>query len=325
MIGVLDFFPSDGSSSNLSALRSLRVMRPLRLVTKFQDLKDVVVVLISCIPDLSNAVGLVAFVLLVFGILGVQLFAGALRGVCFSVEDGQIRDRPSPCGFLQCHVGYECLQLGENPSRGVVTFDYIGASMMTVFQVMTYEGWNDVMYALQDSVHPMTYLYFLSIIIVGPIFALQLFLVVISNKYNSIKAEEAAVKARSQAASHEETESQLQKALTLESQIFETPEPEKQDPLIKGSCSMCGKDVYDHEARIEEGNAFTHEKCLGKIAGNGASRWGAQRQCSNVTVIATSGQSFGTDVPDANDEHDNDEHGNDPPNPGILKVRTHEM
>jgi len=42
VIGVIDFFPSDGSSSNLSALRSLRVMRPLRLVNKFPELRDTV-------------------------------------------------------------------------------------------------------------------------------------------------------------------------------------------------------------------------------------------------------------------------------------------
>jgi len=134
IVGVMDFFPSDGSSSNLSALRSLRVMRPLKLVTKFKDLREVVVILLSCIPDLNNAVGLVCFILLVFGILGVQLFQGVLRGVCFSIEDGSIRDSPSPCGYLSCGDGFECLTpgLGENPSRGVVTFDYIGSSMLTV-------------------------------------------------------------------------------------------------------------------------------------------------------------------------------------------------
>jgi hypothetical protein len=41
IIGVIDFFPSDGSS-NLSALRAMRVLRPLRLVTKFPELRDVV-------------------------------------------------------------------------------------------------------------------------------------------------------------------------------------------------------------------------------------------------------------------------------------------
>jgi hypothetical protein len=296
IIGVMDFFPSDGSS-NLSALRSLRVMRPLRLVTKFQDLKDNVIVLISCIPDLSNAVGLVAFILLVFGILGVQLFAGALRGVCFSIEDGQIRNSPSPCGFLMCHEGYKCLQLGENPSRGVVTFDYIGASMMTVYQVMTYEGWNDAMYAVQDSVHPITYLYFLGIIVTGPIFALQLFLVVISNKYNLVKAEEAAEKERTEAASKEEEE----KALKLSSNILGMSETENE---THGSCSVCGKDVYSHETRVREDNAYIHEKCLGQTAGKGASKWAAgKREHSDVT---TCGHSFGIHVPDTTDKNDSD-------------------
>ena len=40
--GVLDFLPSDDSSSNLSSLRALRVMRPLRMVNKFPQLRETV-------------------------------------------------------------------------------------------------------------------------------------------------------------------------------------------------------------------------------------------------------------------------------------------
>ena len=136
IIGVLDFFPADVSSgSNLSALRSLRVMRPLRLVNQFPELQHTVKIMLSCLPDLSNAVFLVLFILLVFGILGVQLFNGVLRGSCFHVDTGEARDSPEHCGYLPCGPSAACLQLGRNPSRGIVTFDHIGASMMTVFQV----------------------------------------------------------------------------------------------------------------------------------------------------------------------------------------------
>lgn len=40
--GVLDFLPSDYSSSNLSSLRALRVRRPLRMVNKFPQLRETV-------------------------------------------------------------------------------------------------------------------------------------------------------------------------------------------------------------------------------------------------------------------------------------------
>jgi hypothetical protein len=132
IIGVMDFFPSDGSTGNLSALRSLRVMRPLKLVTKFHELKSCVRILLSSIPDLSNAVGLLVFIIVLFAILGVQLFGGVYRKACYSHEDGTRRDSPSPCGYIPCPDGFECMELGENPGRGVISFDDIGPAIMTV-------------------------------------------------------------------------------------------------------------------------------------------------------------------------------------------------
>uniref|UniRef100_A0A7S1GW80 EF-hand domain-containing protein n=1 Tax=Hemiselmis andersenii TaxID=464988 RepID=A0A7S1GW80_HEMAN len=205
IIGVLDFLPADeegGGGSNLSSLRSLRVMRPLRAVTKFPELRFLIVLLLQCIPMLSNVLGLCSFIFLVFGILGVQLFQGILRGQCYSYEDGSVHD-PAPCslateggGLAKCPLGYECLLLGENPEQGIVHFDSIGGAIMSIFQVMTMEGWNDMMYAIQDTYHPLMCLYFVLLIFLGPIFAVQLFLVVISTKFaetkESLKALEAS-------------------------------------------------------------------------------------------------------------------------------------
>lgn len=135
IIGMLDFIPSGGGDTgNLSALRSLRVMRPLRAVTKFPELRFLVVLLLQCIPMLSNVLGLCCFIFFVFGILGVQLYAGVLRGLCYNVDDGMAGDAtPAPCtlggGTAVCPLNYECLLLGENDSRGVVHFDSIGGAV----------------------------------------------------------------------------------------------------------------------------------------------------------------------------------------------------
>lgn len=72
-----------------SALRAIRVLRPLRLVNRFPELRETASVFIKVLPGLSNVVGLIFFLLLAFGILGVQLFAGGLRGRCYSFETGR--------------------------------------------------------------------------------------------------------------------------------------------------------------------------------------------------------------------------------------------
>ena len=120
IVGIMEFFDIDGSgslrsctalalpSSSLcvsiptydckstdpyrvygSALRAVRVLRPLRLVNRFPELRETASVFIKVLPGLSNVVGLIFFLLLAFGILGVQLFAGGLRGRCYSIETGR--------------------------------------------------------------------------------------------------------------------------------------------------------------------------------------------------------------------------------------------
>jgi hypothetical protein len=204
MMDALTPAPPPGSAgeegSNPSALRSLRVMRPLRAVTKFPDLRFLTVLLLRCIPMLANVLGLVLFLFFVFGILGVQLFAGLFRGQCYNINDGSVHE-PVPCtlgggmAFAECAKGYECLLLGENPSRGIVHFDSIGAAIMTIYQIMTLEGWYEVMTYVQGVYHPALFIYFILIIILGPYFAVQLFLVVIASQHARTKESLQALEA----------------------------------------------------------------------------------------------------------------------------------
>lgn len=52
---------------------------------------------------------------------------------------------------------------------------------------MTYESWTTTMYMVQDSTGFWAEIYFILIIFVGPVFTIQLFLVVISNKFGETK------------------------------------------------------------------------------------------------------------------------------------------
>lgn len=203
IVGLLDFVPTPdptlndvavqstgtqkgGGVGDISSLRTLRVLRPLRAITKFPKLRFLVVLLFQCVPMLANVMGLCIFIFFVFGILGVQLVQGVLRGRCFSWVDGSSLDYICSIGgggAVSCPMGYTCLTLAENPGRGSINFDSIGGAMVTIFVVMTMEGWSEIMYWIQDAYSDWMFLYFVVLIFVGPIFAIQLFLVVISNKY----------------------------------------------------------------------------------------------------------------------------------------------
>jgi hypothetical protein len=202
IIGLLDFFPSGGSTGNLSALRSLRVLRPLRAITKFPQLKMLVGLLLKTIPMLGNVIGLLTFIFFIFGILGVQLFGGQLRGACYDIDTGGSMPTADegPCsvqlgGVNICPVGQECLLLNVNPNNDMTSFDSIMLAFICIFQVMTCEGWTDVLYPIQDAYSRYMFVYFMLLILIGPVFAVQLFLVVIAKTYAMERAEKSEVSA----------------------------------------------------------------------------------------------------------------------------------
>jgi hypothetical protein len=63
---------------------------------------------------------------------------------------------------------------------GFVNFDHIGTASLTIFQCITREGWSDIMYMLQDAGYGVVAVfYFVSFIIFGSFFMLNLTLAVI--------------------------------------------------------------------------------------------------------------------------------------------------
>lgn len=72
---------ASGDVSFLRGFRALRALRPLRVVSKNEGIKTVVNALLESIPALINVLLIVMLFLLVFGILGIQLFKGQL-GYC---------------------------------------------------------------------------------------------------------------------------------------------------------------------------------------------------------------------------------------------------
>ena len=48
------------------------------------------------------------------------------------------------CTFRQCQSGYTCLpDIGENPNFGYTSFDHFGWAMLTSFQLITLDFWED--------------------------------------------------------------------------------------------------------------------------------------------------------------------------------------
>lgn len=113
-------------------------------------------------------------------------------------------------GDYVCPDGYECAITGNqpqisnpdsttfgnvplggysnyaNPNYGMVSYDDIGHALLNIFVAVTLEGWVDQMYWLQDSYNKyVAVVFFLALVIIGSLFALNLALAVISDNYSA--------------------------------------------------------------------------------------------------------------------------------------------
>ncbi|VDD85848.1 unnamed protein product [Enterobius vermicularis] len=72
---------------NLTAIRTIRVLRPLRAVNRIPSMRILVNLLLDTLPMLGNVLLLCFFVFFIFGIVGVQMWAGVLRHRCTYPEN----------------------------------------------------------------------------------------------------------------------------------------------------------------------------------------------------------------------------------------------
>uniref|UniRef100_A0A3Q2Q1X0 Voltage-dependent L-type calcium channel subunit alpha n=1 Tax=Fundulus heteroclitus TaxID=8078 RepID=A0A3Q2Q1X0_FUNHE len=182
---------------DVKALRAFRVLRPLRLVSGVPSLQIVLNSIMKAMVPLLHIGMLVMFVIIIYAIVGLELFLGRMHKTCFDTSTGQSADDPSPCAFAGvgrfCVTnGTECKGKWEGPNGGITNFDNIFFAMLTVFQCITMEGWTDVLYWMNDAIgYDIPWVYFVSLVIFGSFFIINLVLGVLSGEFS--KEREKAV------------------------------------------------------------------------------------------------------------------------------------
>mmetsp|Transcript_36766 Transcript_36766/g.72162 ORF Transcript_36766/g.72162 Transcript_36766/m.72162 type:complete len:1575 (+) Transcript_36766:44-4768(+) len=177
-MGFLQYLP--GFDTNLSFLRALRVFRSLRAL---QALRITIQATVTAFKMMADIVLLSLFVLILFGILGMQLFSGRMKQKCFNTTTGLLDTSfetlctiGATSGKYMCPSGTACLAKAENPNRGTAGFDNIFLSWLTILQSASLEGWIDNVYYLfeTDTDYFLSVAYFIGIVGVVGFFVLQL-------------------------------------------------------------------------------------------------------------------------------------------------------
>ncbi|XP_041860296.1 voltage-dependent L-type calcium channel subunit alpha-1D [Melanotaenia boesemani] len=198
---VLEMITKDADSGSQSggkpggfdvkALRAFRVLRPLRLVSGVPSLQVVLNSIIKAMVPLLHIALLVLFVIIIYAIIGLELFIGKMHATCYMTQTGALaEEEPTPCAVSghgrHCLLnGTACREGWQGPNNGITNFDNFLFAMLTVFQCITMEGWTDVLYWMNDAMgFELPWVYFVSLVIFGSFFVLNLVLGVLSGEFS---------------------------------------------------------------------------------------------------------------------------------------------
>jgi len=210
-IGWIPLFLGADSSPNSSMiviLRFTRVLRPLRAIRRFPSLQLLVESILNAGREISNVLLLCASILMIFAIMGVTLFNGKLRqrcGIWDNVTDTwaiPVDDLDSFCSMYpgsygrRCPTGLECIVTDFNPRAGLQSFDNIYLALLTVFQIITLEGWSDVMFGLFDTTYKIFGIYFVLLTFFGAYFMVNLLVAALSVNYMLVRERSEANRKR---------------------------------------------------------------------------------------------------------------------------------
>ncbi|KAI5091433.1 voltage-dependent N-type calcium channel subunit alpha-1B isoform X2, partial [Silurus meridionalis] len=178
-----------GSDFDLRTLRAVRVLRPLKLVSGIPSLQVVLKSIMKAMVPLLQIGLLLFFAIVMFAIIGVELYMGKFQKTCFKKGT----DEPTanfPCGLeppaRQCPNNTDCRKgsAWKGPNYGITNFDNILFAILTVFQCITMEGWTEILYHTNDALgNTWNWMYFIPLIIIGSFFMLNLVLGVLSGEF----------------------------------------------------------------------------------------------------------------------------------------------
>lgn len=141
------------TSGGLSVLRAFRILRVLRLITVVHSFRRVVSAMLLALPGVGSVAGLLLLVFYIGGVLSTNLF-------------------------------------GEQFPQW---FGSLGASMYTLFQIMTLESWSMGIVRPVMEVYPLAWAFFIPFIAVTTFTVLNLFIGIVVDAMATVKEKENEV------------------------------------------------------------------------------------------------------------------------------------
>lgn len=162
---------------NFSAFRLIRVLKSSTYVPIPINMKLLAKSLLRSTSNVVKVSTILFYVLLFFSLVGLQLFSGVLQYRCVSPTTKNVTNQL--CRFNQseknesyyhgatCPSPHLCVaDTYGNPHHGYRSFDSVGHSFLSAFQIMTFQGWTSLLQETSDTTSVAAILYFFLAILI---------------------------------------------------------------------------------------------------------------------------------------------------------------
>jgi len=176
-MSLLTMVLSNISLGFIKSLRALRCIRPLRVLSRSKNMMCVLQALVRSIPGIANIALFFLVVFIVFGILGGNFFSGQNGGFCLDYDIEFEADCEGSFIKDGCTVDREWYTTSAS-------FNNIGASILTLLEVCTLEGWSGYMYFFMFKLDsPLPAFFFIVWVLVSAFFMLNLFIGIVFQEF----------------------------------------------------------------------------------------------------------------------------------------------
>jgi len=193
---LLGYIPAVGDSGG-SGIRLMRVLRPLRSVNRLPSLRVIISTMLDSFKGMLSVLVLVLFLFVIYGIIGVLFFNGALHQRCFTTvppasagfvldEDTYTLDgfcSTTPDFAYQCPPSETCAARALDPQYGWVSFDNIFLAFLAIYNVISMSNWAPLSYQIADATGSISVIFFVSLILFGTFFSINIVLAVVVASY----------------------------------------------------------------------------------------------------------------------------------------------
>uniref|UniRef100_A0A914YAF4 Ion transport domain-containing protein n=1 Tax=Panagrolaimus superbus TaxID=310955 RepID=A0A914YAF4_9BILA len=173
VLSVLELFQE--GRGGLSVLRTFRLLRILKLVRFMPALRKQLVVMLKTMDNVTVFFGLLVLFIFIFSVLGMELFGGTF---CTHIITG------IPC---TCNERKNTPELCECDRTN---FDNLKNAVATVFQILTQEDWNMVLFNGMAQTTPWAALYFVALMTFGNYVLFNLLVAILVEGFQESKDEE---------------------------------------------------------------------------------------------------------------------------------------